>query len=296
MRQIDQPIGGQAFRCQCPCRLAQPGAGKPRIGVARVLDGCKARSGAGRPQLRLGNAEQRPQQAQPVRLPHRRHAGQSIRSAALGEAEQHGFGLVVAGVCQQQMGDAAGGAGVAQQPVPRCPGLRLAGVGWWVLPGQHGLVDGMGRQGPGHLHGFAAGFRPQSVVDRQGQDRTATCLCPAMGQPDQRQAVGTAGHPDRQSRRRLEGAERHQQFGEGTVIQWATGAWRQADRRDRCYRHCSRSRSCSARRRTATVAFGWSAINRPNVSQAVGRWPMAACDMPSFSRLSTTLEPFGNSR
>ena len=131
--------------------VPDPGPGEPGVVVVRVGPEREALGHAGRLRLRPGEVEQGP----PERVEGAAHAGDRAAARAAGEPEQHGLGLVVEGVAEE---DDAGRRSARRPPPgrrtgppgppPRVPARRLD-----VDPGRDGLVRPRGppsaaRRGP----------------------------------------------------------------------------------------------------------------------------------------------------
>ena len=173
--------------------VPQPDAGEARIDVVRVVPHRQPEAHARGPRRRAADPEKR---AQPRCVP-AAHARERARAGPAAEAEQHGFGLVVEGVAEQDraVGLRAGGAQRGLAGVPR-GGLDPAGAG---------DVDGVDARRDPPLReqrdgGCCAFGRPvlKPVVDDHGQH--AVHPADRRGGEGEGKRVGAAGAADDQRR------------------------------------------------------------------------------------------------
>src|SRR6185437_7690598 len=231
-------------------------------------------------------------------LGNRRHAGEPVEAAAARQAQQQGLRLVLAIMGDQQMQHALCRAPLLEEAVAQGAGGRLdvASRGGRVAA-QDAMRDAALAEPGSDALGLAGRFGPEAVIDRERDDVASRCCRPAMRQERERQAVGAAGDRHGKAGRPLEGSERRHQGAElrGTERRRRLGINAIAARSHPAWGQEQPSRFFSSFDRSLTVAeaVGNSRSRWTNARHASALRPSWASDMPSFSRLSAALPPFG---
>ena len=210
-----EAFGAQPLPCQRPTDGAQAGAGIGGRAVGGVLDPGEASGGAGGGEGRLGHRQQRSQQAQLGQLADGGHGGETVGAAAVGEAEQQGFRLILAVMAEQEMENAGRRRPLDQQPVARFPRRRLdARRRLGAVPVQNLVGDAEGGEVGADGGGFLIRLGAQPVIDGERQHRPAARPCPVVAEQGEGEAVGAARDGDGEARRGFERLEPSHQGGE----------------------------------------------------------------------------------
>ena len=130
------------------------------------------------------------------------HAGQRPGTAAPGEPEEHGLGLVVEGVAEQHRVRAVAVGDLLQDGVAGLPGggLEALALGLDPYPDRRGLVGAQRGHLPDDVGGHLGRRLVQAVVDGDAHDRPGTVASLEHGSGQQREGVGTAGARDQDRR------------------------------------------------------------------------------------------------
>ncbi len=172
---------------------AEADAGETGVDVVRVVPEGQALRPARRRRVRAPQTEQRPQPGWVPGL----HAGQRPGSRAAAEAEQHGLGLVIEGVAEQD-GRVGVRAGDAQGAVPGAAGGRLGTAAAVHDHAVHRCRNALSGQIGDERGAAFGGALLQPVVDHRDVHPAG---CDGPGRGEQGRRVGSAGAGDEQRRR-----------------------------------------------------------------------------------------------
>jgi hypothetical protein len=110
----------------------------------------------------------------------------------MGEAEQHGFSLILPVMRQDQMKNAFRMAALSQEAIPRITSPRLnARCGLSTLPPQDLMLDAMRFEPNTNLIRFGCGLMPQAMIDGQSQKGTVPAVGPGLHQQAERQTISS---------------------------------------------------------------------------------------------------------
>jgi hypothetical protein len=188
---------------------AQPCPLEAQIDIRRIVDPGDAMLDQRRGEALASHGQQRSQQTEIGRFDKGSHAREAVRSAAARRPHGNRLGLVIGMVPDKKMKNAALPACLGQQPVTRRASRFLKATGTpGAAPVQDRTFYSVRTQRFCRLTGLVCRFRPQAVIDDQGEETASTTANPFVCQQRQTTRIATAGNGNRDVGMCLEGLER----------------------------------------------------------------------------------------